>query len=99
MPAPADCTSKEEVRGEIDRIDTELVQKLAERFAYVRRMAELKRDPADAYDARRIDDVLSRIRAEATALNLDADLAAALWQTLIDWNVAYEARTIGTAPG
>jgi isochorismate pyruvate lyase len=99
MPAPADCYTKEEVRAEIDRIDSQLIGLLAERFAYVRRMAALKREPSDAYDRQRIEAILSRVRAEAEARGLDPDLAQSLWQQLIDWNVAYEARTIGSDHG
>ena len=36
---PEDCHSKSEIRAEIDRLDRALVEMLAERFTYVRRMA------------------------------------------------------------
>lgn len=95
MPAAADCNSKEEIRTEIDRIDTALVALLAERFGYVRRMAQLKREPSDAYDGDRIDAVLTLVRREAARSGLDADLVEGLWRKLIDWNVAFEERSIG----
>jgi isochorismate pyruvate lyase len=95
MPAPAECRTKEEVRAEIDRLDRELVQLLGERFAYVRRMAEMKNSPAEADDPARIDEVLARVETEARAAGLDADLIRALWQRLIDWNVAWERGAIG----
>jgi len=37
--APADCTSKEDVRAELDRIDQSLLSLFAERHRYVTRMA------------------------------------------------------------
>ncbi|MGD9738618.1 MAG: chorismate mutase [Bauldia sp.] len=95
MPAPADCTTKEEIRTEIDRLDGEILELFAERFAYVRRMAEIKSDPADAYDAGRIDHILARVRFGAVSRGLDPDLFEAMWKSMIDWNVAYEERTIG----
>lgn len=95
MPTANECQTKEDVRAEIDRIDVALVALLAERFGYVRRMAELKRSPADAYDEDRIEAVLTLVRREAEVRGLDVDLADGLWRKLIDWNVAFEERSIG----
>ncbi len=99
MRRPADCTTKGEIRTEIDRLDRELVSLLAERFAYVGRMAQLKSSPADALDQGRIDDVFAKVAAEASRHQLDADLIRSLWQTLMQWNVAWEARNIGKRAG
>jgi len=95
MPTAAECQTKEEIRSEIDRIDTVLVALLAERFGYVRRMAELKRSPSDAYDEDRIEAVLNLVRRESEKQGLDVELAEGLWRRLIDWNIAYEERAIG----
>ncbi|MGV8841188.1 MAG: chorismate mutase [Bauldia sp.] len=98
MPTAAECQTKEEIRAEIDRIDTELVALLAERFGYVRRMAEVKRSPSDAYDEDRIEAVLGLVRRESEKRGLDVDLMEGLWRRLIDWNVAFEERSIGREP-
>jgi isochorismate pyruvate lyase len=45
---PAECRTREDIRREIDRLDRALVDLLVERFAYIRRMVELKRDPDDS---------------------------------------------------
>lgn len=95
MPSPADCTTKEEIRAEIDRLDRELLTLMGERFAYIRRMAELKREPGEAYDAGRVDEVLAKVAAEARRQGLDPALMESLWRRLIEWNVAFERRTIG----
>lgn len=91
---PAECRTREDVRGEIDRLDGELVRLLAERFGYVRRMAEIKTDPAEARVESRISDVIGKVRQSADAAGLDPDLAGSLWHRLIEWNVDWEARTI-----
>ena len=88
--APADCNTKEDVRAEIDRIDQGLLTLLAERHRYVTRMAEIKTDPHEAYDAARIESIISRVRARSMDLDLDEDQAELLWRTLIDWNINYE---------
>ena len=94
MRAPADCHTKQHIRDEIDRLDRELIALLAERFAYVRRMAEIKQAPAEAHAQDRIDDVLDKVAAEAEAAGLDGSLIRQMWRSLIDWNVEYERRTI-----
>jgi isochorismate pyruvate lyase len=99
MRAPADCHTKQHIRDEIDRLDRELIALLAERFAYVRRMAEIKQEPTEAHSQPRIDDVLDKVAAEAEMAGLDRDLIRDMWRSLIDWNVDYERRTIAARKG
>nr|WP_155137363.1 chorismate mutase [Roseibium sp. RKSG952] len=91
---PSECTAKEHIRTEIDRIDEVLIKLFAERQGYVRRMAEIKQHPDEAFDAQRIDTMLAKIRGMAEALGLEPEQSEAVFQVLIDWNVAYEQRTI-----
>ena len=88
--APADCHTKEDVRIEIDRIDQALLSLFAERHRYVTRMAEIKTDPHEAFDAKRVEAVIAKQRQRADELGLDEDQAELIWRTLIDWNVNYE---------
>jgi isochorismate pyruvate lyase len=87
---PAECVTKEEVRVEIDRIDQQLLAAFAERHRYVTRMAEIKTDPHEANDPRRIEDVIVKVRSRSEALDLDEDQAELIWRTLINWNINYE---------
>ena len=87
---PKDCTTKEDVRAEIDRIDQALLSLFAERHGYVTRMAEIKTDPHEALDPVRIDGMISKYRSRAESLGLDEDQAELIWRTLINWNVNYE---------
>jgi isochorismate pyruvate lyase len=88
--SPADCSTKEDVRAELDRIDQALLTLFAERHRYVTRMAEIKTDPHEAHDPARIAAILSKQRQRAEELGLDEDQAELIWKTLIDWNVNYE---------
>jgi isochorismate pyruvate lyase len=88
--SPADCTTKEDVRAELDRIDQALLTLFAERHRYVTRMAEIKTDPHDAHDPARTRAVIDKQRKRAEVLGLDEDQAELIWKTLIDWNVNYE---------
>lgn len=95
MPTPQDCTTKEDVRAEIDRLDRELISLLSERFSFVRRVAELKLNPGEARDHARVDAVLDKVAAEAEAAGVDPDLIRSMWRLLIDWNIAWESEHIG----
>jgi isochorismate pyruvate lyase len=57
-------------------------------------MAEIKREPAEAHAQDRIDDVLDKVTVQAEAAGLDGRLVREMWRSLIEWNVAYERRTI-----
>ena len=94
MKRPEECTSKQDIRAEIDRLDRELIKLLVERFSYVRRMAQLKQDPDEAYVQERIDDVLDKVAAKAEEVGLDPGLVRDMWAKLIDWNIDYERKTI-----
>ena len=94
MPKPVECQAKQEIRSEIDRLDRQLITLLAERFAYVRRMAELKQGPDEALVQQRVDEVLDKVARKAEELGLDSGLARDMWKSLIDWNIEYERRAI-----
>jgi isochorismate pyruvate lyase len=91
---PAECRTREDIRSEIDRLDRQLIDVLVERFGYIRRMAEIKQDPAEARIDARVSDVLAKVTALAAARGLDADLARDLWTTLMDWNIEWERQAI-----
>ncbi|WP_428641700.1 chorismate mutase [Roseibium sp.] len=91
---PADCVRKADIRTAIDALDEELLQIFARRQLYVRRMAEIKQHPDEAFDHERIETMVSAIRLRAEELGLEGDQAEQVWRTLIDWNVAFEKRTI-----
>ncbi len=94
---PADCASMEEVRTEIDRIDTDLVDLIAERFSYVDRAWQLKQGPGEARVAWRIQQVIDRVKARATESDLPPELVEALWRQMIGWFVQYEEEKLRAA--
>ena len=91
---PDECRTREDIRREIDAIDDQLVDLLAARFAYVRRMAEIKSDPGEARVVSRIDAVLARVAVRAGERGLAPDLASDLWTRMIEWNIAWEEHAI-----
>ena len=85
-----DCNSMEEVRAEIDRVDTALVDLIGERFTYVERAWQLKNSPAEARIPWRIQQVIDRVRKRAAEKGLPPELVEALWRQMIGWFIQYE---------
>ncbi|MCK7610794.1 chorismate mutase [Roseibium sediminicola] len=90
----ANCTTKQDIRTAIDALDEDLLRIFALRQTYVRRMAELKQNPDQAFDHDRIETMVAALKARAEEQGLEGDQVEAVWRTLIDWNVDYERRTI-----
>ncbi len=91
---PSKCQSKADIRAAIDALDGDLLKIFAQRQSYVRRMAELKQHPDEAFDHERIETMVAALKEKAEELGLEGDQAEQVWRVLIDWNVAYEKRTI-----
>jgi isochorismate pyruvate lyase len=94
LKPPADCMSKTDIRKAIDSLDDDLLQIFARRQGYVRRMAQLKKHPGEAFDHERIETMVAKLKARAEELGLEGEQAETVWRTLIDWNVAYERAAI-----
>lgn len=94
---PVDCDSMEEVRAEIDRIDLNLVDLIAERFGYVDRAWQLKQGPGEARVAWRIQQVIDRVKTRAMESDLPPELVEALWRQMIGWFVQYEEEKLRAA--
>ncbi|HSG37752.1 MAG TPA: chorismate mutase [Paracoccaceae bacterium] len=86
-----------DLRAEIDATDRALVKLLAHRAGLIDRAIELK--PGEGLPARieaRVEEVVGKVRAAASAEGLDPDLIEALWRRLIDWSIAREEQVLGT---
>jgi isochorismate pyruvate lyase len=88
---PADCRDMSEVRAEIDRVDSALVELIAERFGYVERAWQIKLgEKAAANVPWRNQQVIDRVRAKALEKGVPPDLCEALWRQMIGWFIQYE---------
>jgi isochorismate pyruvate lyase len=91
MTKPKDCQSTGEVRMEIDRVDRALIDLLAERWAYVDRMWELKlAQKTEANVPWRNREVIERVRARAGEKGVPPEMAEALWRQIIGWGIQYQ---------
>lgn len=93
---PETCKSMAELRVQIDALDVELITLLVRRSRYIDRAVELKRvEGLPARTTDRVAEVLANVRATATEIGLDPDLAQSLWSTLIEWSIQREIKELG----
>lgn len=79
-----------DVRHEVDRIDRLLVELLEERQSFMDAAARIKGARKAVLDRPRIEDVVSKVKAEAERQGLSPAIAEPVWRTLIDRCIAYE---------
>jgi isochorismate pyruvate lyase len=85
------CADLSQVRIEIDRIDNDLVDRIAERFGYVERAWQIKLGlKQEASVPWRNQQVIDKVRARAVEKGVPPDLCEALWRQMIGWFIQYE---------
>ena len=91
VKAPKDCADLSDVRVEIDRCDKALVDLIGQRFGYVERAWQIKLGLGqEANVPWRNQQVIDRVRAQATERGVPPDLCEALWRQMIGWFIQYE---------
>ncbi|WP_425409386.1 chorismate mutase [Hyphococcus sp.] len=90
MKKAADCETMADVRAEIDRVDSKLVDMLAERWTYVDRAWVFKRTAAEASVPWRNREVIEKVRERASVAGMPPEMAEALWRLIIGWGIQYE---------
>lgn len=90
MKAPDDCTSLEEIRREIDRLDQVIIETIGQRREYVHAVMRFKRDEADVHAPQRQQQMLAARRLWARERGLDPDLVESLYRLLVEHFVAEE---------
>ena len=82
------CSSLEEVRSNIDRIDNEIIKLIAERGNYVIQASKLNKASVKAPDC--VDAVIAKVRNMAKEYGADANMAEALYREMISRFVTME---------
>ena len=85
-----DCETMAQVREGVDALDRELVALLVKRQAYMSAAGRIKNDRDAVYDADRIEDVVTKVLAEARKQGLSEDIAEPVWRLLIERCIAFE---------
>jgi len=90
LKSPQACADMAQLRDAIDAMDAQLVQLLARRQGYIERAAVLKQDRALVRDEARIEDVVTKVLAQAKAAGLSPAIAEAVWRVLIERSIQHE---------
>jgi prephenate dehydratase len=89
--APA---SLEEMRSEIDLVDSQIVELIGIRTRLVKKIAGIKGDPASVRDAAREEEVLSRVRALAARKGVDPDTIQGIYTFMISRSVDLQEKAL-----
>ncbi|MDF1876528.1 chorismate mutase [Sulfurimonas sp. SAG-AH-194-L11] len=84
------CNSLEEVRTEIDIIDTKLVELISERSHLIRQAAGFKNSVEEVKAQDRIEFILQHVRQKAIALEINPNMISELFTIMIDEMVEME---------
>jgi len=79
----ATCNSLEEVRGNIDRLDRQIVGLLAERGGYVTQAARFKKTTDDVKAPQRVEQVIAKVVALSRELGANPNVAEAVYRAMI----------------
>ena len=84
------CNTLEEVRNEIDELDTRLVDLISERSHLIRQAAGFKQSVEEVKAQDRIDFILQRVRHHAIEKGVSPNMISELFEIMIDEMVETE---------
>jgi isochorismate pyruvate lyase len=87
---PDQCHTMKEVRAGVDATDRALVELLATRFGYMRAAARIKPERGHVRDEARKAEVIANAAAHAGKNGWPPEIAAELWEVLVEASIAYE---------
>ncbi len=91
------CTTLDEARAKIDKVDEQIVALIAERNNYIKEIAHFKTSIDEVKAEDRIDAVISRVREQAISLDLSPNLINDLYVRMIDAMVESEIAEFNNA--
>jgi len=77
------CTSIEEVRSNIDRIDRQIVSLLAERGSFVKQAARFKKTTDDVKAPQRVEQVIAKVTALSHELGANPTVTEQVYRAMI----------------
>lgn len=90
---PEECTSLDDVRLEIDRIDREILNLLHKRFQYVKEVVKFKLHNKDSIAARKRYKSVIKVRGEwAKELGLNSTVIKKVYKLLLDYFIKEEMK-------
>ncbi|MCS4314911.1 isochorismate pyruvate lyase [Pseudomonas sp. BIGb0381] len=77
------CTTLEEVRNNIDRLDQQIVTLLAERGRYVSQAARFKKDTDGVKAPQRVEQVIAKVRGLSEAVGANLEVTEQVYRAMI----------------
>jgi isochorismate pyruvate lyase len=84
------CKNLEEVRGNIDKIDREIVKLIAERSTYVVQAVNFKKNSDEVKAPQRVEKVINKVRDLAHENNVNADIVENIYREIINSFINFE---------
>ncbi|KQN64560.1 chorismate mutase [Erwinia sp. Leaf53] len=82
--------SLDELRRQIDTLDSELVKLIAKRATCVKAAAAFKKDSAAVRAPDRVQQVVDKVRLQASEQGLPPEIAESVWRAMIGAFIDYE---------
>ncbi|PHR20935.1 MAG: chorismate mutase [Sphingopyxis sp.] len=79
-----------DVREQVDRIDSEIIALMAQRFACMDAAARIKQDRNVVRDETRKAVVLQNVKKLAEEARIPVPAMAAIWEMLVETSISYE---------
>ncbi len=83
----------EDIRAEIDSIDSQIVALIGERAGYVEAATQFKTDQNAVKAPDRVKRILEKRRQWATEANIDPDIIERIFSTLVDYFINKEMKS------
>jgi isochorismate pyruvate lyase len=87
---PESCDNMVDVRAGVDAVDAQLIDLLAQRFAYMDAAARIKTERNAVRDEARKQQVLANVKDAARNAGIPAEVVGDLWELLVEASIAYE---------
>lgn len=87
--------SLEEVRDNIDRLDREIIKLMAERSSFVKQAARFKTSRLDVEAPKRVEQVITKVRALAIEADLEPQVVEAAYRAMIAAFIKVEHAALG----
>ncbi|CCX08365.1 Similar to Salicylate biosynthesis protein pchB; acc. no. Q51507 [Pyronema omphalodes CBS 100304] len=89
-PSPSAATTMAHVRTAIDDLDRQIVALLGKRMRYIEAAARIKPNRDQVRDQWRVDDVISKVKAEARKVDFPEELAEEVYAHLVEGSIQHE---------
>ena len=85
-----ECNTLEELRTEVDKLDDQIVDLIAERNRYIHQASKFKQSVEEIKADERIEAVINRVRHRALTAGLSPNMITELYRKMIDEMVEAE---------